>query len=661
MKTSTKVFAASLTVALCMGCGASRKVQNLSTQNIAASLQLSSEKEEMLPDIDLNTLGNVRSDTIKVTDINGNEVFLMKAVQSEDGEMVAHEVLDAAVVTARFRNVAERHGKIDIQFDIIVPEDMMDKDWQLRFTPDMYVLEDSTRLESVIVTGSEYRHRQLKGMEQYERWLSKIVSDTTRFINVGQLEIWLSRWLPQLYAFKSDSSLVSDEAFANVYGVSEQQAVEHYTNTHAISRNEHRKASMSKMYAKYVKVPIASEGIRLDTVMRDINGDFVYAYTQTVETRPKLRKIDIVLSGDVWEQDNMIYRMSRSEPLTFYVSSLSAFVDPANRYLTRTIYRQAEANTACYIAFEVGRADVKEDYLDNASEMSRIKGNLGDVLSNATYDLDSIVVSASASPEGSYASNRALSQRRSESVARYFEKYMKSYQDSLDAERGFAVDLDGNIVHEGRVDVKFIGHATPENWDGLDALVRLDTVMTEAQKEEYFSFADTMDPDQREARLQKTAFYRYMRESLYPRVRTVRFDFYLHRKGMIEESVQTTEIDTTYMMGVQAIRDRDYQEALKYLAPYNDYNTAVAYCALERNLSAIAILESLERTAEVNYMLAVCYSREGRIRDALQCYTQSCQQNATYVSRGNLDPEISALIKAYGLNREEEDEFEYSF
>ena len=80
----------------------------------------------------------------------------MKAIKDDaTGEMVANEVLDAAYVSARFRNVAERHGKVAIQFDIIVPHSMMDSKWQLRFNPDMYILEDSVRLDPVIITGKD--------------------------------------------------------------------------------------------------------------------------------------------------------------------------------------------------------------------------------------------------------------------------------------------------------------------------------------------------------------------------------------------------------------------------------------------------------------------------------------------------------------------------
>ena len=71
------------------------------------------------------------------------------------------------------------------------------------------------------------------------------------------------------------------------------------------------------------------------------------------------------------------------------------------------------------------------------------------------------------------------------------------------------------------------------------------------------------------------------------------------------------------------------------------------------------ILSKMEKTAEINYLLAILYSREGDQENAVECYVMACKQNHSYVYRGNLDPEISVLIKMYGLNQEEEynDEF----
>lgn len=657
MRTGTVITLAAAALLL-FSCGVSRKAQSLAKGDVSATLRLRDE-EPLLPEME--ALRSHRRDTIRVTGLNGEEMFLMNAVQDENGEMVAHDVIDAAVVTARFRNVAERHGRVDLEFQIIVPEAMQDSKWQLRFFPDMYVLADSIRLEPVIITGREYRKAQLRGYQQYERFLASIVSDTTRFINLWQLELFLERNIPEVFAFKKDSSEVSDEQFASVYGVTEKQAVEHYTNQIAKRWNNRKKTLTGRMYRKYVKVPIVTEGIRLDTVIRDVNGDFIYNYVQTISTRPKLRKVDIVLSGEVWESDRKVYLMSRSEPLTFYISSLSSFVDGKERYLTKVIERRAQANTACYVDFASGSSEVDISLSNNRDEIGRIRGNLAQLIEDTVYDLDSIVVTASASPEGSARANRSLAQRRSESVCRFFEGYIRHYRDSLDREAGFSIGEDGEVVHGvHRPDIRFIARNGGENWTMLDALIRKDSTVTDAQKEEYTRLrASAADLDALEEGLRRQPYYRYLREQVYPRLRTVRFDFHLHRKGMVKDTVHTTELDTTYMLGVQAIRDRDYERAVTYLRTYADYNTAVAYCALDYNASALSILETLEPTAEVLYMRAVVYTRLGRVQEAVQCYVNSCELNPAYIHRGNLDPEIAALIKTYDLNRQNDSDYDY--
>lgn len=639
-------------------CATHRKLKEIRRGNVAEVQLALSNDVNNLPEM---KAAAVTRDTLKIKDDDGTEILIMKAIKDEEtGEMVATDVIDAATVTARFRNVAERNGKVDLSFQVIVPESMMDSKWQLRFYPDLFVLEDSTRLEPVIITGAAYRKAQLKGYQQYDRFLSRIIQDSTRFVNIRALEIFLKRNIPQVYAFKTDSTYVSDEEFYSVYGVSEQDAVNHYTNQIAKNRNERRKARMDKMYNKYVKAPIVSEGIRLDTVIVDANGDFIYNYIQTINTRPKLRKADIVLSGEIYEQDVRLYNIPRSQPLTFYISSISALADNTERYLTKVIERRASANTECRLEFELGKADVKPELGNNGFGIKRIKETLADLLDNETYDLDSIIISATASPEGSYATNKALAQRRSESVSDYFSRFITEYGDSLKTASGVSMDIDGtNMAYTKQVqEIRLTPRSIPENWEDLYDLVARDIVMNVNQKETFREIYKIDDPDKRERALQDRPYYTYMKETLYPRLRTVKFNFYLHRKGMVKDTVHTTVIDSTYMRGVQALRDMDYAGALALLSPYRDLNTAIAFMGLDRNANALDILENYEKTPEVNYLLAILYSRTGDPEKAVDCYMRSCRQNRSYVYRGNLDPEISALIKTYGLNEEPEEEFD---
>lgn len=650
MKRSILHLLAALALA---GCSPLSHVRQLREGQVTAQLILG--QEEPLPELDLGK--PLHRDTLVVKDPEGNPVLIMKAVKDENGEMVATDVLEAARVTARFRNVAERHGKIDLKFDIVVPGKMQDSKWQLRFFPDMFVQEDSLRLESVYITGADYRKAQLRGYQQYDRFIRSIITDTTLFVDMRNLELFLKRNIPQLYQLKCDTTVVSDEQFLSHFGVSEQQAIDHYTDMFARRRNEYRKSRSGRMYAKYVKVPIEKEGLRLDTVLQSVNGDFIYQYTQTITTRPRLRKVDIVLSGDVYESDRRIYSMKRSSPLTFYISSLSAFTDETERYLTSIHERRASANTACYVDFAQGRSDIDLSLGNNRKEMGRIRDNITELLENRQFDLDSIVIAASASPEGALSANISLSQRRAAAVADFFDAYVRHYRDSL-RRHSFSVTVgeDGSqqTIRGQNGSIPFRSRSNGENWEMLSLLVDQDTLLSAQARTSYSRHLAVLDPDLRENALQREPYYTYLREKLYPRLRTVKFDFFLHRKGMIQDTVHTTELDTVYMKGVAALKERDYKQALEFLRPYRDYNTAIAYVSLDYNASAMDILKDLERTPQVNYMLAVVHARNGDDQAAVQCYLDACEADRSFVFRGNLDPEISALVKRYGLDKRDE-------
>ena len=662
LKQKIALLALVATVSGLSGCGTQHKARTLRSRQVVATLQLP-QQNDFLPEIKDRAVP--KRDTLRVTDLDGREMIIMQALRDDaTGEMVAAERLEAAYVTARFRNIAERNGKVDLEFQVVVPQAMQDSRWQLRFHPDMFVLEDSLRLDDVLITGSEYRRVQLRGYEQYERFLRRIITDTMRFVDMRNFLIFLERNIPQVYALRNDSTYVSDETFASYFGTTEKEALEHYSNKYLRRRNERRKANRQKMFARYVKAPIVTEGIRLDTVVRGANGEFIYNYVQTVYTRPRLRKVDVVLSGEIFEQDRQVYTMPRSAPLTFYISSVSAFVDNTERYLTKVISRNLESRASCNIDFRTGRADIDEQLGGNAREIAFVKENLRNLLLNESFVLDSVTIAASASPEGSVAANEALTLRRSRSAVDYFERYIRFVRDSIRREEGMFVlvadDFSEGSLHKSTRasrEIRFKARAGGEDWTGLDALVEGDTLMTEWQKARYRELSGMTDPDGREKRMREEPWYRHVAETHYPRLRTVRFTFALHRKGMVKDTVHTTELDTVYMKGVQAIRDHDYQAAVAFLAPYHEYNAAVAYVALDRNASAFEILDPMPRTANVNYLLALIYARRGDDQNAVQHYLNACQQERNYVSRGNLDPEIAALIRKYGLNREPDDDW----
>ena len=632
---------------LSLSCGSSRKAGELQRSHPGVPLSLLAQSD--IPEV---TYRAARRDTIKV-EMDGKELILMKAIKDDEtGEMVANEVIDAAVVTARFRNVAERRGRVDLGFQILVPKSLQDKDWRITLTPHMYFLGDSIVLDPVLFTGSEFRAEQMRGYRRFDRWSSSIVEDESVFVDARQLDGFLRRNLRPLYGFAEGEQL---ERYTR-YGVSETDATAHFTNQTRLKRNRRKIATRNEVFAKYVRYPIQGEDVRLDSVITSVDGEVTYNYVQTISTRPNLRRVDVVLDGAIYDKDRKIYTIPESEPISFYISTLSSFVDMnMEHYVSRVIERRAKADVSYYIAFRQGRSDVVPELGVNAEQIDLVKENLVDLLQNEVYDLDSIVVVANASPEGSWNLNRELSRRRGDAVVRYFSDFVNQYEKSVREEVAFTVSEDGSVVHESVTfpHLDFISRVVPENWDMLDALVLDDPELSDTQKQLYFSLSSLDDKDLRERRMQSDSYYPYVRETLYPKLRVVDFSFMLHRKGMVRERIATTDLDSEYQRGVELLRDMKYKEAAKVLGPYQDYNTAVAYMGMERNVSAMLILQNItERTPQVDYLMAILYSRMGNEQDAVKYYLEACRKDASYVHRGNLDPEISSLIKLYGLNND---------
>ena len=79
--------------------------------------------------------------------------------------------------------------------------------------------------------------------------------------------------------------------------------------------------------------------------------------------------------------------------------------------------------------------------------------------------------------------------------------------------------------------------------------------------------AEEKNPDRREQaiRQQFSKEYAYIRSVIYPQLRAVNFRYNLRRKGMVKDTIHTTELDTAYARGVELLRKRKYAKALYIL------------------------------------------------------------------------------------------------
>ena len=601
------LLAGGLLMAAAEGCSTQQKLQRVRQAGLKASLAVSPRPDRSPFAIDTTSSG---SDTLIVKNAEGKDIFIMKAVRDEEtGEMVATDVLNAAVVSATFRNVAERDGRIVIDFRITVPAVMTDSRWQMRLQPVALLPGERIPLDEVVVTGESFRREQLRGYRQYERYLGRLVTDPQQFVRQGQLSIFEER-----YGDEDNGLTLNDMR-------------EHYTDRLRRRRNDRRVANRDRVFSRCVKMPLGEEGERIDTLFNGASELFTYDYSQEILARPGLRKLHVVISGGIYDGDRKCYAIPEGDSIAFYVSSLGTLVDSEERYLTRIVSRRVEAGASCRVVFPGGSSDLRRELEGNGAELDSIRNTLVRLLAEDDFVVDSIITTAAASPEGSWPLNERLSRARGARMNDYLRTELSGQIDSI----------------------VLITRSCAEDWTRLAQLVEADSTLTSRDKRLFAKRMVIADPDRREAALQRDPSYRYLRSTLYPQLRTVRFDFHLHRRGMLQDTLLTSVIDTNYMAGVQAIRDGAYQLAAERLGRYRDYNTAVALCSLGKNHSAKAILEQLESTPKVEYMLAIINSRLGHERAAVQHYVLACEKNPSYLHRGNLDPEISSLIRKYHL------------
>lgn len=610
-----------LLLLMAVACTPYSKIRKITSGELALGLSVTDEKpvDEEVDD------RKIQIDSIKGSLSDGP--IIMNAIRdSETGEMVATDVINASKIVARFRNVAERAGYVSISFDVSVPAGMSDSQWQLKICPSMSIMNDTIPLEHLYITGSAYRAAQLRGYERYRAFIASIVTDTTDFIRTGQLEVFLQRHFPETYAMKTDSTFITEPMAETLFGVTQRQALEHYKKHLRIKLNERRKSRVDQMFHKYVKDPIVYEGIRLDTVLVSDGGDFLYRYTHTFRSRPGLKKVGIALNGWLYEKGERLLGLPFPEELTFYISSLTTLADERPKYRMIVLERTVYDNTKALIDFRQGRSEIDTLLGDNASELRRIMRCIDDVVSRDEFVLDSLLIVASCSPEGAYSLNRKLSKARSESVLKYIHEFVPyQWRDSLRASE------------------------LPENWPQLEKIVRADTLIDACNKEMMLKImSEIRDPDVRERKLAEMPEYRYLREKVYPQLRSVQFGFYLHRAGMIKDTVHTTELDTVYMSGLRALKEMDYKTAVTILRPYDDYNSALAFMSADYNHSALDVLGRLDTSdPKVCYLKAMVLARLDQTDEAMKYFELALAYDPYLEYRANLDPEMYVLVNRY--------------
>ena len=374
-------------------------------------------------------------------------------------------------------------------------------------------------------------------------------------------------------------------------------------------------------FNRFVKFPYP-EDVRLDSLVEG-RSTVTYYYSQAVKTDETSKKMLVTLQGQVLAVDDSAYRLPPSDTLSYVVSSMLSFVDTVPRYRIKVIDKFVTVEDRNYIQFFVGDTRVVDTLGDNRRQLDKIAGLMRRIVEQQEFYVDTITLTAASSPEGAYAFNDRLSQGRAAALKRYLVRRYGRSIDTMLTVRWVAEDW-AELTNRIRTDREIVNR---------DAILEL--------------IAAEKNPDRREQaiRLRFPKEYAYIRSVIYPQLRAVNFRYNLRRKGMVKDTIHTTELDTAYARGVELLQKRKYAKALYILNDYNDRNTVVAHLSLDHNERAMELLATMPKNAVTEYLRAIACSRLGRKEEGREHFLEACRLDGRMEYRGNLDPEIAELLK----------------
>lgn len=517
--------------------------------------------------------------------------YLAEVVRDSTGEVtIKGEDIQTVYIVAKSKTVAERNGEIAIDFIVTIPATLQNSTWGLSLTP---VIENNGKeeaLQPLSIRGELFSDIQKRQYWQMNKYLNRILHDSTELT--------------------TSTSLVAKyyEAYNRYIG----------------SDQKHRAEKLESTYKQTVSFPYLSDP-RLDSVLVR-KGEIKYYYTQTYRPTKDTKRLHLFFRGRIDAIDRSYYDLSNSDTLTYTVTSMLSLLDNKPRYMLKIIDKYVEVRDRNYITFPIGRASIIDTMSQNQMQLAKIERLMDTLINQYEFFVDSITITASSSPDGSMVTNDRIAAERARSIK---ERLVRKFGHEIDT----------------LIRTRSIG----EDWTLLKRLIRHNSDVPHWQ--EIIAMIDAsknLDVTEAQIRQKFPKEYAYMKGALYPQLRAVDFRYNLRRVDMVKDTVVLTLLDTTYMRGVQELRDRDYVAALRTLNDYKCQNLAIVLLSLSYDEAAFEILEQLpaaEKNARTDYLSAIALSRMNRPREGLEYYLKAIQSDPVLKFRGNLDPEIQILYK----------------
>ncbi|MDU1891392.1 MAG: hypothetical protein E6767_11955 [Dysgonomonas sp.] len=393
-----------------------------------------------------------------------------------------------------------------------------------------------------------------------------------------------------------------------------------------IAENELRDSMRNLKFQELVPFEIRKD-VHLDTIVSEGN-EFVYLYNYEYPVTAGLKKIRITMDGYARAMDRSGYTFPPMDTLTYLISSIDQLIDTTLVVKKTKVYREMYSLQTIYPKFEKNKSNFNIRYKDNEHQIDTLISSYNIFLSKPGVQMDSVVMTATTSLDGTWEQNVDLSEKRALAI----KSYLNRTYNHIDVENVFKIRFKG------------------EDWNGLVRLIqKRDDMPNKGEILHMISNATYPDDCEQEIKKQFKEDYRIMYDSIYPQLHKLELAFNMSRPGMSSIDSVQTEYRSEYDEGLRLLKNRQYWDALEILADYPDYNTALCLTSMGYNDKAYNLLVQLEPTSNIHYLLAIVCYRMDRKETAVAHLLKACELDTSKIYRAPRDMETKSLINMFRL------------
>lgn len=360
---------AALLLALCYSCTVTSQIQRKQfTAQVRHTPKQVQNRMQMERDSALNA--QMRRDSTQSTTSTKASFTIGGASDNweDDGQggRMLNINIEKVSITARSRMLAERDGRVEIDFLIVFPKELQGESQNIVITPYLLKGDTTKALSELQIRGGLFSKLQDRNYWQYYKYRNTIME--------------------RCGGNPSDEDSVR----------------------------------LQRAFERFVEHPYLTQA-RFDSITKG-KETVTYIYKEQVNTEDDTKKLFITLSGHIQALDGSVYYMPPSDTITFNISSVLAFVENRERYVKNIISKYASVEDRGFLSFKVGKTELIDTMGDNGAQLSKITTLMQEILYQNEYHVDNILLTASSSPEGAAQSNLALSRGRAESLRGYLRK-----------------------------------------------------------------------------------------------------------------------------------------------------------------------------------------------------------------------------------------------